>query len=1109
MIAHDWRGGVSRHLGDLATLLAPRCVVLTLTPAGAGVVRLGVHGEAAAATRGEDAPAARGGDAAGTDVEDEAVVRGDADPAVRSEDAPAAWFALPDDLPALAAFMRELGVARLHFHHVHRLPQAVLDLPSAAALPYDVTLHDHLAICPQFHLNAVDGRYCGEPDEAGCAKCLEARPAAWGLDIRGWRAAMRTLLAGAERRIAPTRDVAARLARHFPELSVEVWPPPEAPVAVPPRPVRVLAVGRITPEKGLDVIAACARDARARGLPLEFRVLGATSRPLPDDAGVTVLGEYDERALPAGLAREAADVLFFPAQVPESWSYTLSAALAAGLPIVASALGALDERLAGRPQATLVPWDAPASAWNDALAAAAGAAFAAARRASSPMPAAATGATDPAAYRARYLAPLPAAGPRKVVGAATRRRARAGAPVAAARRPRRQRRGAPVAAGALYRRRRSAGKARHAPNCTGACPRHRASSSRCSRFAPSSPPGSSPRSASSRPRRPGRDGRATTSTRRGRGSWSSSRRRRGGSPRRCAMRLHRAKVTATRLRAGARSARHLPRQTSVALTILRNDGPAALARRIRGKLARGRGYRPLAATTYAQETAIAPLAFAPPVPPLRPRVSIIVPAYGQPLLTYTCLKSVHANTPPDLFEVIVADDASPEPLAPALAEVTGVRIERNPENLGFLHTCNRAAGLARGEVLVFLNNDTIVTAGLARRAARGLPPAARRGARRRQARLPRRPAAGGRRHRLARRQRVERRPRRRSGPARVQLPARGRLLLRRLPRRPGRAVRVAGRLRCALRPRVLRGHRSRLRGARRGAPGDLPAARDRRPLRRTDLGHRRRRRSQAAPGRQPGHVRAEVGGRARRAPRQRRPAGARARPRRAAPRAGRRRLHADARPGLRLGAHAGDAGADARARLQGELRRRQPRASRAVRVRPAASRRRGAVPPVHRVGHRPARRARRRVRRDRRVAALHRGAARRGDPHVRAAGPVRVRHRRPAFPARGAAGRAHRQHAGQGRGASEARCRAGADPQGRRDAGRQSGGAGAAAATRSRRPRRRAVEHPRALRRRQAFRRAPRHRVHRRLPASAQHRRGAVVREGDTPAACASDCPAS
>jgi hypothetical protein len=56
--------------------------------------------------------------------------------------------------------------------------------------------------------------------------------------------------------------------------------------------------------------------------------------------------------------------------VPETWSYTLSVALASGLPIVASALGAFPERLAGRANARLLPFDASASEWNDALLAA-------------------------------------------------------------------------------------------------------------------------------------------------------------------------------------------------------------------------------------------------------------------------------------------------------------------------------------------------------------------------------------------------------------------------------------------------------------------------------------------------------------------------------------------------------------------------------------------------------------------------------------------------------------------------------------------------------------------------------------------------------------------
>jgi glycosyltransferase involved in cell wall biosynthesis len=86
---------------------------------------------------------------------------------------------------------------------------------------------------------------------------------------------------------------------------------------------------------------------------------------------LSVHGSYDDAQLVALLAAERADVLFFPAQVPETYSYTLSVALASGIPIVASAIGAFPERVAGRPNVLTLPLDAPPLAWNDALLAAA------------------------------------------------------------------------------------------------------------------------------------------------------------------------------------------------------------------------------------------------------------------------------------------------------------------------------------------------------------------------------------------------------------------------------------------------------------------------------------------------------------------------------------------------------------------------------------------------------------------------------------------------------------------------------------------------------------------------------------------------------------------
>ncbi|MBT2117210.1 glycosyltransferase [Dyella sp. LX-66] len=94
-----------------------------------------------------------------------------------------------------------------------------------------------------------------------------------------------------------------------------------------------------------------------------------------------------------------------------------------------------------------------------------------------------------------------------------------------------------------------------------------------------------------------------------------------------------------------------------------------------------------------------------------PRVTVIIPVYGKLAWTLACLRSIAHYGSAAPIEILVVDDASPDETAAILAQVRGLRVLSNQRNLGFIHSCNAGAAAARAPYLLFLNNDTQVTAG--------------------------------------------------------------------------------------------------------------------------------------------------------------------------------------------------------------------------------------------------------------------------------------------------------------------------------------------------------------------------------------------------------------
>jgi O-antigen biosynthesis protein len=700
-VSHAWGGGVERHVGELIDLVRSTHDVMVLRGCTASEVDI----EWTGASSGLSGKTKVGGFDAGSAQ---------------------SWINA----------LTQLSFARVHVHHIQGFSPFVLDLVEQLNLPIDVTLHDYFSICPQYQLNDATGRYCGEPDRDGCRRCLSVRPHTWALDIDSWRGRFGRFLLQADRVIAPSHDIADRFARYFPNVGVVVQAHPRKPVAL--QTVQKIAlIGSLSKTKGLDVAVAVSEAALKIAPELSFRLIGHSAEPLPSSISFT--GSYHDVELPRLMAEERPDAIWLPSQVPESFGYALSFALETELPIVASKIGAYAERLANVSHATLVDCDATSEQWISALRLAASGR---ARR----EPVRHANPEEFAAYRVFYIdvdtkettaIPVPSANASPLLNLIESCRSTS---FLVQKRP----------IVSVFR--------------VGAYGGHRESVAEVERHLARLPAGefgvvgrnehdtqvnklnttleSEVRKIEKLVIRvdelsfaiQSQETRAQQQLQIFEDQARAARNHIAHLEReRVSLLLEKTKMLDSlswRITKPLRYARHtlrvavrtVSRFTSLAmrtpnlsqrvLWLYRRGGGTALKNRLLQEHRRPAdaltAIRAVASADVDQGLKISELHL---LTSLHPTVSIIIPVFGQHAITFACLKSIAQYPPSVNYEVVIADDASTELAESALAPVTGVRIIRNKVNLGFIGNANEGAAAARGDYLVILNNDTVVTVG--------------------------------------------------------------------------------------------------------------------------------------------------------------------------------------------------------------------------------------------------------------------------------------------------------------------------------------------------------------------------------------------------------------
>jgi glycosyltransferase involved in cell wall biosynthesis len=253
-----------------------------------------------------------------------------------------------------------LNITEVHSHSlvdfVPEMPTYLINVIKALGAYSEVNLHDYKVICPRLNLADENGLYCGEPAEAECNRCLLERGSDFQVfDIQTWRSKHKQALLTADKVLVPDQDMAERLPYYFPEVHFEVSPHEDIalesvrvqiPLLQPQEKLRVVVIGAIGKLKGFHVLISCAKNAQQYNLPIEFIVMGyGMNDKLMEEAGIYVMGKYQEHEALEKLNNLNPHVVWLPSLWPETYSYTLSLALKASLPVFAFDIGAIAHRL--------------------------------------------------------------------------------------------------------------------------------------------------------------------------------------------------------------------------------------------------------------------------------------------------------------------------------------------------------------------------------------------------------------------------------------------------------------------------------------------------------------------------------------------------------------------------------------------------------------------------------------------------------------------------------------------------------------------------------------------------------------------------------------------
>ncbi len=249
----------------------------------------------------------------------------------------------------LEKIITSYGIGLVHIQHMRGHYFDIIDVIKEANLYSLMTVHDYYSSCPVANKMYQNVENCEESTNEKCATCLQC-VLKQGIDVANWRKEWQELFETVNQIIVPSNSAKQELLKTFPNLEVSIIEhgidiQKEKGIILEEKPIyNVAFIGAIGVHKGSAILEKLMNDKNLKNI--RIHLFGMITGPHHKNTKYFINhGTYKRDELKQKLKENKIDLICLLSTCLETYSYTLTEAIACGIPVLSFQMGALGERI--------------------------------------------------------------------------------------------------------------------------------------------------------------------------------------------------------------------------------------------------------------------------------------------------------------------------------------------------------------------------------------------------------------------------------------------------------------------------------------------------------------------------------------------------------------------------------------------------------------------------------------------------------------------------------------------------------------------------------------------------------------------------------------------